>query len=305
MNECVIKTLHLKKEYGNKLAIDDFNIDVSSNNIIGLIGKNGSGKTTLMKLLAGQLDATSGEVKVFSENPMNNLKVLQDLVYIYHNYNYPKALNLETIISYYDNMFSSFDKNFARELIQYFDLKLTMKYHQLSQGMASIFNFICGLSCRAKLTMFDEPVLGMDVSVRKSVYEILLRDYTEYPRNIIISSHLISEIEGVLSEIILIDQGKLIVHDSLDTLRESAYRLNGAKDEIEQFIKDKDVLYLKSGDVNSFAVVRGKLNDRIVAESKSKHLEISSVRMEDLFVYLTNTKQGKEEELECLWEKAK
>ena len=67
MNECVIKTLHLKKEYGNKLAIDDFNIDVSSNNIIGLIGKNGSGKTTLMKLLAGQLDATSGEVKVFSK----------------------------------------------------------------------------------------------------------------------------------------------------------------------------------------------------------------------------------------------
>ncbi len=303
MSDSIVRTRQLTKYYGTKPAVDDFNIDISSNRIIGLIGKNGSGKTTLMKMLAGQLDVTAGEIEVFLENPVDNLKVLQNLVYIYHNYKYPKGLSLDTILANYNELFPSFDPGFAAKLLSYFDLKPAMKYHQLSQGMASIFNFICGLSCRAKLTMFDEPVLGMDVSVRKAVYEVLLRDYTEYPRNFIISSHLISEIEGVLSDIILIDNGKLILYDSIDNVRESAYRIDGARDNIDRFVQGKEVIYSKTGDLNSFAVIRGFLTDLIENESKLYNLTLSPSRVEDIFVYIT--KQNKEEELECLWETTK
>jgi ABC-2 type transport system ATP-binding protein len=303
MNDCIISTRQLSKSYGSKPALEDFSIDITSGNITGLIGRNGSGKTTLMKLLAGQLDSTDGEIRVFSEKPMDHLKVLQNLVYTYHNYKYPKGLLLSDILSYYSQLFDTFDKVFAEKLLKYFDLKPSMKYHQLSQGMASVFNFICGLSCRTKLTMFDEPVLGMDVSVRKAVYEVLLRDYSEHPRSFIISSHLISEIEGVLSDIILIENGKLVLYDSIDTIREYAYRVDGTRNSIDSFIPGKEVIYSKAGDIGSYSILRGSITEDILNASKNLNLELSQVRVEDLFVYLT--KQNKEVELECLWEAAK
>lgn len=303
MNDCIIKTRQLQKYYNNKLAIDNLDIDISTNSITGLIGKNGSGKTTLMKLLAGQLDVTSGEIHVFCEPPMDNLKVLKNLIYTVHNYDYAKGLNLLSIISDYKQMFDSFDMEFATKLLKYFELKPTLKYHHLSQGMASVFNFICALSCRTKLTMFDEPILGMDVSVRKAVYEILLRDYTEHPRTIIISSHLISEIEGIISDIIFLDNGKLVIQDSIENIRESVYRVDGTKNNLDHFLEGKDVIYTKTGAMSNYAILRGSITDLIVNESKRLYLDLSQVRVEDLFFYLT--KQYKEEELECLWETKK
>lgn len=303
MTDYIVYTKQLSKKYGGKLAIDDFTINIAADKITGLIGRNGSGKTTLMKLIAGQLDATGGELKVLSEAPMDNLRVLKHVVYTYHDYRYSKGLDLKTILSNYDSLFETFDMEFASKLLKYFDLKPGMKYYQLSQGMASVFNFISGLSCRTKLTMFDEPVLGMDVSVRKSIYEVLLRDYTEHPRSIIISSHLISELEGVLSDIILIDNGKPVLYDTIDNIREYAYRFDGARNRLEAFNQGKDIIYSKSGDVGSYSVLRGPLSESLINESKQYHLELSQVRVEDLFVYLT--KQNKEVELECLWETTK
>lgn len=303
MNDYIVSTKHLCKNYGSKPAIDDFTIDIAPDMITGLIGKNGSGKTTLMKLLAGQLDATGGEIKVLSDHPMDNLKVLQHVVYTYHNYAYPSYLNLNAIIANYAALFETFDREFALKLLKYFDLKPDMKYSQLSQGMASTFNFICGLSCRTRLTMFDEPVLGMDVSVRKSVYEVLLRDYSEHPRSIIISSHLISELEGVLSDIILIDNGKLLLHDSVDNIRDYAYRVDGSRDNLELFSRRKNVIYTRTGDTGSFSILRGPITENIINECSQLSLELTQVRVEDLFVYLT--KQNKEVDLECLWEKTK
>lgn len=93
MEDYIVRTRQLKKNYGNKLAINNFDVAIASNNITGLIGKNGSGKTTLMKIFAGQLNISAGEVQVFSENPMDNLRVLQNLVYTYHNYRYSKGLS--------------------------------------------------------------------------------------------------------------------------------------------------------------------------------------------------------------------
>lgn len=129
MNDCIISTRQLSKSYGNRPALENFSIDITSGSITGLIGRNGSGKTTLMKLLAGQLEPTDGEVRVFSEQPADHLMVLQNLVYTYHNYKYPRGLLLSEILSYYRELFESFDQTFAEKLVKYFDLKPSMKYH--------------------------------------------------------------------------------------------------------------------------------------------------------------------------------
>jgi ABC-2 type transport system ATP-binding protein len=232
---------------------------------------------------------------------MDNLNVLSNLVYTYHNLKYENNITLETITDIYKCMFPLFDNEFAMKLINYFELNKKIKYKQLSQGMGSIFNFICGLSCRTKLTMFDEPVLGMDVTVRKAAYEILLRDYTEYPRTFIVSSHLLSELEGMLSDIILIDNGKLVFHKTVDDIRQSAYRADAVKDMLDIFCQNKKVIFRESSDIVSYAVIYEPLTNDVLNYAKIKGIKISPVRPEELYVYLT--KSDKEDELECLWTK--
>ena len=297
----VVRTFNLEKRYGKTMALNGLSVSIAENSITGLIGRNGSGKTTLMRILAGVLDKTRGDALVFGSAPMDNLPVLNRLVYTYHDVAYEQNLNLKSILSIYKIMFANFDTVFAGKLMDYFDLSEKMKYKNLSQGMRSIFNFICALACRAELTMLDEPVLGMDVTVRKSAYEILLRDYFEYPRTFIISSHLLSEIESLLSDILLIEQGAAVLHRPIDEVRNSAYRIDGSQAAVERFAaaKNQNIIAQTLGDIVSYAVVYEPITEMAVESAKAQGLTVSSVRAEDLCVYLT--RQKKEDELECLW----
>jgi len=298
MND-VVKTINLSKQFGKTLALSELSVTVNEGSITGLIGRNGSGKTTLMKILAGLLDTTGGEALVFGQRPQDNLPVLNKLVYTYHDVAYDPKLNLRTILKAYSVMFKGFDAEFAGKLMNYFELNGKLRYGSLSQGMGSIFNFLCALSCRAPLTMLDEPVLGMDVTVRKAAYEILLRDYTEHPRTLIISSHLLSEIEGTLSDILLIEQGKAVLNCPIDDIRQSAYRVDGATQALDNFTLNKRVISRKTSEIGSFAVVYEKYTETASESAKRQGLSVSPVKAEDLCVYLTQ--QNKEGEFECLW----
>jgi len=295
----IVTTVNLNKHFGKTHALNNMSITIAENSITGLIGRNGSGKTTLLKILAGILDKTGGEVQVFGEDPMDNLAVLSKLVYTYHNVQYDPALRLKVILYAYEKMFPNFDMEFANKLLNYFDLNGKMKYKNLSQGMGSIFNFLCALSCRAPLTMLDEPVLGMDVTVRKAAYEILLREFTENPRTFIVSSHLLSEIEGTLSDILLIEEGKVVLNKPIDDVRNSAYRIDGSSPAVEQYITGKNIITKKASELSCFAIVYEPPTEAIMEAAKAQGLAVSPVRAEELCVFLTQ--QNKEDELECLW----
>ncbi|MDR0286462.1 MAG: ABC transporter ATP-binding protein [Clostridiales bacterium] len=302
MCEFAVKANSLSKKYQKKTALDGLTFAIQGNGITGLVGRNGSGKTTLLKLCAGLLDVTKGELLVFGGKPMDNLSILSKIVYTYHNLEFEKSMRLHDIMQNYKIMFPNFDLEFAEKLLRYFELKPQMKYIQLSQGMASTFNFICGLACRAPLTMFDEPVLGMDVTVRKAIYEVLLRDYTENPRTIIVSSHLFSEIERILSDVILINEGKLLLHESIDDLQQSAYMLEGEEVALKRFTEGKNVIWSRSGETGYSVVIYETFDERAVQAASEAGFNLSAVRTEDLCVYLTQV--NKEVELECLWKKA-
>ncbi|MCL2709084.1 MAG: ABC transporter ATP-binding protein, partial [Defluviitaleaceae bacterium] len=182
---------------------------------------------------------------------------------------------------------------------KYFELSEKMRYKNLSQGMGSIFNFICALSCRVPLTMLDEPVLGMDVTVRKAAYEILLRDFADNPRTFIVSSHLLSEIEGALSDVILIERGRTVLNCPIDDVRQSAYRVDGSERAVSGFIDGKKVIAHKKSEMKCFAVIYETCTELAAESSRRLGLSVSPVSAEDLCVYLT--RQNKEDEFECLW----
>ena len=295
----IITTTGLNKYFGNNHALRDMSVSIPENSITGIIGRNGSGKTTLLKILSGRLDKTDGEVRVFGSDPMDNLSVLSNLVYSYHNLEYNSGITLKMILYSYKTMFPDFDLSFAEKLLKYFDLNGKMKYKNLSQGMGSALNFICALACRSRLTIFDEPVLGMDITVRKSVYEILLRDFTEFPRTILVSSHLLGEIEGILSDILLIEQGKVVLHNAIDDVRQSAYSVNGDQAAVEKYCVGKKVIANKFSNLFNYAIIYEPLTEQARVDSQALGLMVEPVRTEELCAFLT--RRNKEEELECLW----
>ncbi len=296
----VIATKQLHFKYGSDYVIQNLDINLHENQLIGLIGRNGSGKTTFMKLCAGLLQPSHGELQVFGQAPENHLEILQNITYCSPGIVHRESNTLERIIDNFALFYPALDRRFADKLMQCFSLSPGLKYKSLSQGMASLFHLICALSTRAKLTMLDEPVTGMDISVRKTIYEIILRDYMEHPRTMIISSHILSELEELLGEILIIASGRVVLYGSTDEIKAMAYRIDGSREAVSAYIKGRSVLHEIHSITGSYAIIHQPYDEKAGNDAAAMNVTVSRVRPEELYVYLTA--DGKERDLECLWE---
>ncbi|MCL2403830.1 MAG: ABC transporter ATP-binding protein [Coriobacteriia bacterium] len=297
-----IKAEGLSKSFGKKKALDGISFTIDSPGITGLLGRNGAGKTTLMKLIAGHSIKSSGELLLWGASPLNNLSVRNRLIYSSHDVSYSGGLTLDTILKDHQSLFPTFEMVFAGRLLDYFNIDTASKYSGISQGAKSTFNFVTALSARAPLTMLDEPTLGMDVTVRKVAYEILLREYNEHPRIFLVSSHLVSEMENFLDSLILLDQSELIIHKDIDNLRQNIYRLEGAATTLSALTEGKDVIFRKDSEFKSMAIIYEEACEQIVREADEADLVLGGLSPEDLYVHLS--RETKEGDLACLWQTA-
>lgn len=204
----VVESHHLTKSYGRIKALDDLSFSIEENKITGLIGRNGAGKTTLLKIIVGYLMPTGGELLVYGRKPFNSLFVSQKVMFVDYQMAFPAAFTLEDIIKEAGAFYPDFDSTLAYGLADYFSINLHQRHGNLSKGTKSTFNAIIGLSSHCPLTLFDEPTTGMDAAVRKDFYRAMLKDYLAHPRTILLSSHLLSEVEELLEDILLIDRGR-------------------------------------------------------------------------------------------------
>lgn len=299
MGEYAIKVSNLNMYYSKTHAIKDFSININKDNIIGLIGANGSGKTTFLKLCNGFLKESTGLFEILDGNPLTDITIKEQMIYSMHDLPIGDREKLINVINYYEATYPTFDITFANKLIELFGINKKKSYITLSQGTKSSFNFICALATRCKVTMLDEPFIGIDIAKRKMAYEILLRDYMEHPRTMIISSHNLSELESVLSEMILIDDGNLTFYKEMDEVREMAFRGEGSLTIINEFAKSHKLIHLNDGMVNTFGIFEGSPNSKAAIEAKQSGLTISNVSPEDICVYFTSNRM--EGDLECLW----
>jgi len=299
MSEYAIKLSSLNKYYNKTHAIKDLNLNINKDNMIGLIGANGSGKTTFFKLCNGFLEESSGTIEVMGGNPFTDITIKEQMIYSMHDLPVGDYEKLASLIRYYEEAYPTFDIVFANKLIELFHVDKNKAYKKLSQGTKSLFNFICALATRCSVTMLDEPFIGIDIVKRRIAYQILLRDYMENPRTIIISSHNLSELDSLLSEMILIDDGNLIFYKEMDEVKEMAFRAEGDIDIVREFSKTCKIIHINDGAVNSFGIFEGSPNSSVAHEAKELGLTISIVSPEDICVYVTS--HLKEGDLECLW----
>jgi len=285
--ECVDVT---KRLIGRK-ALNKLNLTIEKDKLVGLIGRNGAGKTTLMKMIAGFWRETSGRVEVFSKRAFNNLFISANVMYIDDTMTFSQTLSLGDILKEAERAYINWDTVLAGRLFDYFGFHPKAKHHTLSKGKKSTFNMIIGLASRCSLTLFDEPTTGMDASVRKDFYRALLKDYLAHPRTIIVSSHHLEEIEDLLEEVVLIDEGRVFLHESMDDLKEYALGINGRTEILLPLLTEEEVIHKSQvGDYMTYAVVRSDSN--ILDKAKHYGMEIEPVSPNDLCIYLTTKTKG-------------
>ena len=289
----VIQCNNLTKTFGRMTALHNLSFTIAENTITGLIGRNGAGKTTLLKIIAGFIHRTSGEIQVFSEDPFNSLKVSSNMIFVDDNMPLPSFLSLGDLLASASSFYKNWDWDLSLGLFAYFDFKENQLYRSLSKGKKSTFNMIIGLASRCPLTIFDEPTTGMDSAVRKDFYRALLKDYIAHPRTIILSTHLLNEIEDILEDVLLIHQGEKRLHMPISDLKEFAVGLRGKTDLVNELARDKEVFYEERvGKDHSYLVVKNRFGEGILEPAKIQGIEVSSVATDDLCVYLTGKSKG-------------
>lgn len=286
----MIHCTNVSKRFRLTNVLEQINLHIENNVIVGLVGRNGAGKTTLLKLITGCWRPSAGELHVLGERPFDNLFVSTNSILIDDAMVFPEVLSLGELLEECAKFYPNWDVQLAERLCLYFQLPDSFFYYELSKGKKSTFNAIVGLCSRAPLTVFDEPTTGMDRSVRQDFYKALLKDYMNFPRTIIISSHHIEEVEHILEKLILIDEGKLLLHLPMDNVREYARGVRGNTDEIRSWANDKEVLYEEAVGIDElFVVVK---NTREVTESEYGNFTVTAISAADLAVYLTKGKKG-------------
>ncbi|WP_010267874.1 ABC transporter ATP-binding protein [Paenibacillus senegalensis] len=277
----------LSKNYKQVKAVDSVSFKLEEGKIYGLLGRNGAGKTTIMQMLTAQMFPTSGGVKLFGEHPYENNKVLSQVCFIKESQKYPDYFNVADVLDVAASFFENWDAKYADQLVELFRLPRKRAIKKLSRGMLSSVGVIIGLASRAPLTIFDEPYLGLDAVARSMFYDELLHDYSQNPRTIVLSTHLIDEVNRLLEHVILIDQGRLLLDDDTESLRNKAFKVAGVKDKVEQFVEGLNVVNNEPFGGLITATVLQPLLPKMRQLAAEQSLEIVPLSLQDLIILLT------------------
>lgn len=212
----LIKIQDLNKKYGNKQVLKDVNLTLHGGQIVGLLGPNGSGKTTLIKVLNGLLKEYDGDVQIDQQaigiHSKKIISYLPDEPYFENWMTTSDALNL------FVDMYDDFDLNKALSLMERMDIEKKVKIKELSKGMKEKFQLILVMSRKAKIYILDEPLGGIDPAARELILDTILNNYAE-DALVLLSTHLIADIEKIFDEVIFIKNGEIILHENSEDLR--------------------------------------------------------------------------------------
>lgn len=212
----LIEIKNLSKNYGKKQALENINITIEPGKIYGLLGPNGSGKTTLIKIINDLLTPTSGEVLVKGNKPgIESKKIISYLperTYLNMNFKVRELLN------YFEDFYENFDRTKAQTLLKKLNINEEDKLKTMSKGTKEKVQLILVMSRKADLYILDEPIGGVDPASRDYILETILNNFDE-KSSMIISTHLIQDIETILDNVIFINQGRITLNDSADKIR--------------------------------------------------------------------------------------
>ena len=216
-NNYLLEFSNITKKYGSKVALDNVSFNLEPGKIIGLLGPNGSGKSTILKLVNGLLQPTEGEIKIMGNPPGIMSKSI--ISYLPERTYLNEWMKISDLINFFADFYIDFDINKANEMVIALKLDPNHKLKTLSKGNKEKVQLILVMSRKAKLYLLDEPIGGVDPATRDFILDTIISNYLS-DATLMISTHFISDIERIFDEVILINQGTIYKHDSVDNIRQ-------------------------------------------------------------------------------------
>jgi ABC-2 type transport system ATP-binding protein len=288
----VIEIKNLSRNFDQKWALQDVSLEIPRGGVFGLIGSNGAGKTTLIKHILGSHYAQTGSVQVFGMDPVSHpVEVLGRLGYMSEDRDLPGWMRVAEILNYTRAFYASWDQSYAEELRQLFDLNPKARIRDLSRGQAARVCLLLALAHRPELLVLDEPSSGLDPVVRRDILAAIVRTIAEEGRTVVFSSHLLDEVERLADRIAILHEGRIVLTEQLDVVRESFHRVTLRFDEalsepppmpgaIERQGRGQEWTYLCRADREVLLQAAKRLSAAVVQES--------SPSLDDIFIGTVN-----------------
>ncbi|MGV3618711.1 MAG: ABC transporter ATP-binding protein [Fimbriimonas sp.] len=227
MADPIIEVRGLTRRYGNKHALDRFDLNVERGIVQGLVGQNGAGKTTLVKHLLGLLKAQEGTVRVFGRDPVADPEgVLGRIGYLSEEGDLPLWMRIDELMRYSASFYRSWDPVYAERLRDEFGLDPAAKLGGLSKGQRARVGLLVALAFRPELLLLDEPSSGLDPVVRRDILAAVIRTVADDGRTVLFSSHLLTEVEQVADRVTMVRAGRRILDDDLATIKATHHRID-------------------------------------------------------------------------------
>jgi len=284
----MLEVNQLRKDIVGRPILSDIHFAVKPGCITGLIGENGAGKTTLLKTICGILRPTSGSVSFDGHNVFNSPEIRNEIAFVSEEAEFFKYSRVKDLLNWFGEIYINFDTEHFHNLNQRFQIPLDMKIQKLSKGMRMKVSLMLGLSIRPKLLLLDEPTTGLDPSSRKHLFEVLMREVADNDTTIIISSHLLNDLEQVCDHIIILRDGKITNNTSLDALKSSIKQIQVCfNDYVPAGLSEiPQVLKIKTLGRVAYLTVEGELEETIQSIESMDILfwELIDMKLEDIFI---------------------
>ncbi|WP_370977876.1 ABC transporter ATP-binding protein [Agaribacterium sp. ZY112] len=284
----VISARNVNKHYGRKVALQSVDFDVGKGEIVGLIGPNGAGKTTLLKSILG-LAPCDGDLSVLGKKPeTERVQLMEQVSFVADTAILPSWLRVSQGLEFMQAVHPRFDIDKARTFLADSNIKEDMKVRQMSKGMVTLTHLALVLAIDSSLLVLDEPTLGLDIINRKKFYQRLLSDYFDGDKTIVITTNQVEEIEHLINRAMFINDGHLVLDESVEAMSERYCQVQVTKDQIEQ-AKALSPFYVQNSLAGYHCFYEGKRRQEL--ESLGP---VISPSLADLFVAKVSKSEGAE-----------
>ena len=258
----IVSARNVSKSYGSLKAVDDVSFEIERGRIVGLIGPNGAGKTTLLKAVLG-LTECNGSLSVLGLDPFRERKeLMQNICFIADVAVLPRWMKVTALLDFVEQVHPKFSRDKAENLLADTKVRPGAKVRELSKGMVTQLHLSIITAIDAQLLVLDEPTLGLDIIFRKEFYGNLLNDYFDGERTIIITTHQVEEIENLLTDVMFIDDGRIVLDSTMESLSERYSEVHASGDDAQkaaargpiyqQEMFGKSIMIFEDGDRESF-----------------------------------------------------